>query len=548
MNFSRSQMDKNFKRFFQDSLNGIAIQEMVFDEEGRPADYRFIEVNRAFTTITGLERDAIIGKTALEVFPRLEKSRIETYGEVVLTGEPAIFENYDRDLEKYFAVSAFKLEGNRFAIIVNDITDQVSACERLAKDEVFLGTVFDAVQDGLSVLDTDLNIVKVSPSLKKRYGQFAPLSGKKCYQVFQQRSSPCPQCPSIKTIKTGETQTAEVPFPSAEAPQAWFGLVTCPMKDDYGKVTGVVELVKDITEQKAAADIIRKQNTFLKNIIDSLPYPFYVINIEDYSIAIANREACPHPSWEGLTCYAFFHHRETPCEGKDRLCPVAEVKRKGRPVIIEHAHFDAEGGKRTVEVHGYPILDDQGKVVQLIEYSVDITPRKMLEERLHQMSITDELTGLLNRRGFMTLAAERLKLAARQKYSDQLLLYADFDDMKCINDRFGHEMGDRALREAAAALRGTFRASDICGRLGGDEFVVMLTVDAENKHNIEAITRRLENTIARANQRENRPYNLSLSIGIARYDSQTTATLDALISQADRLMYEGKSQRKNPCT
>lgn len=103
-------------------LNGYALHEMIFDNQGKPVDYRFIEVNPAFEELTGLKAENILGKTVMEVLPETEKYWIETYGQVVLTGKTIRFENYHHTLERYFEVVAFTPRPNHFAVVFTDIT------------------------------------------------------------------------------------------------------------------------------------------------------------------------------------------------------------------------------------------------------------------------------------------------------------------------------------------------------------------------------------------------------------------------------------------
>src|SRR3989338_8947318 len=103
----------------------------------------------------------------------------------------------------------------------------------------------------------------------------------------------------------------------------------------------------------------------------------------------------------------------------------------------------------------------------------DITDRKHTEEMLRELSITDELTNLYNRRGFLTLAADRLKLTRRSK-TGLWMFFADVDGLKHINDTFGHQEGDRALTDVAQILKKIFRESDIIARLSGDEFIILI--------------------------------------------------------------------------
>ena len=172
----------------------------------------------------------------------------------------------------------------------------------------------------------------------------------------------------------------------------------------------------------------------------------------------------------------------------------------------------------------------------------DITERKKYEAQLHHMSITDELTGLLNRRGFMAIADRQLKLAQRNE-NDIFLLYVDFDNMKWINDTHGHQMGDSALIETALILKSTFRQIDIIGRVGGDEFIVLMT-DHDNKKTEKKVMARLAKKITNANSRKDRKFKVMLSIGTVHYDHSEACSIDDLMIKADSLMYKNKREKK----
>ena len=173
---------------------------------------------------------------------------------------------------------------------------------------------------------------------------------------------------------------------------------------------------------------------------------------------------------------------------------------------------------------------------------MDITERKKMEEGLITLSITDLLTGLYNRRGFIMFAEQQLKLSNRSKRG-MLLFFTDLDGMKWINDTLGHEEGDKALIEAATVLKDTFRSSDIIARMGGDEFAV-LTIDTTDI-NPEIITARVQNLIDIRNRRENRRYTLSISVGSSFYDPENPCSIDELMAEADKSMYEHKRSKKS---
>jgi diguanylate cyclase (GGDEF)-like protein len=156
---------------------------------------------------------------------------------------------------------------------------------------------------------------------------------------------------------------------------------------------------------------------------------------------------------------------------------------------------------------------------------------------LDALALHDELTGLLNRRGFFVVAESHLAIA-RRKLLPGMLLFVDLDGLKRTNDRFGHAAGDDLLREAGAALRATFRDADTVARLGGDEFVV-LSLEAEAV-DLPAIDGRLAAELVRVNQRRVPSLPLAWSVGVVAFEPGRDQSLGALMLEADRRMYEAK--------
>jgi diguanylate cyclase (GGDEF)-like protein len=160
----------------------------------------------------------------------------------------------------------------------------------------------------------------------------------------------------------------------------------------------------------------------------------------------------------------------------------------------------------------------------------------LLERELRYLALTDDLTCLYNRRGFFAAATHQLKLARRNGQS-MLLLFCDVDRLKEINDSFGHREGDLALARVADVLEQCFRDSDILARLAGDEFAV-LAPEASDQ-NLEMLLRRLGSSLEKTNANEPR-YELSISVGAARFDPQCPLALGELMAEADQAMYEQK--------
>jgi polar amino acid transport system substrate-binding protein len=158
----------------------------------------------------------------------------------------------------------------------------------------------------------------------------------------------------------------------------WEAASISPIRDASGETTHYVAIKDDITERRRIEQEIAAQKQLLENTLESLTHPFYVVDAEDYSIKIANSAARALGKSGLTTCHALSHKRDTPCDSAEHRCPLVEVKKTKKPVILEHIHEDADGNPRYMEVNGYPIFDDDGNVESMIEYSIDITERKLM--------------------------------------------------------------------------------------------------------------------------------------------------------------------------
>jgi diguanylate cyclase (GGDEF)-like protein/PAS domain S-box-containing protein len=208
---------------------------------------------------------------------------------------------------------------------------------------------------------------------------------------------------------------------------------------------------------------------------------------------------------------------------------------------IEKRFIHRDGTEVWVSSSVALVHDAHGEPLHFIFQIQDITERKRAEAAIHTLSLVDELTGLYNRRGF--LAFSQQNLASVQRTNKALVVvYADLDGLKQINDTFGHQAGDRALLKTADILRETFRSSDVLARLGGDEFTVLATVEQDG--GTESLIARLEQQVGDWNATKAVPYDLSISVGVAAMDRNNDSTIEELLARADKAMYENKRRRK----
>ena len=180
---------------------------------------------------------------------------------------------------------------------------------------------------------------------------------------------------------------------------------------------------------------------------------------------------------------------------------------------------------------------DRAVLVRALRYSIE---RHRLQRNLQNLSLMDDLTGLYNRRGFMALAEQHLRMIQRKGAA--LIVYLDLDDLKRINDSYGHLEGNRALIVTANVLRACFRQSDILARLGGDEFCVLMTDAAQDS--VLQVRKRLQQRADFVNSLGSWKFRISFSVGIADVPVVHQPSLEQLLRVADAQMYEEKRNKQ----
>jgi diguanylate cyclase (GGDEF)-like protein len=172
----------------------------------------------------------------------------------------------------------------------------------------------------------------------------------------------------------------------------------------------------------------------------------------------------------------------------------------------------------------------------------DVNEAVRLRKELQQLSLTDDLTGLYNRRGFMMFAARAVHTARRQHHR-LFVLFADLDGLKKINDTMGHQVGDKYLEDTATILKDSFRDVDIIARMGGDEYAVLGSVTDEFIP--QTLVQRLEESIAAHNRASPEAFPLAMSTGLSTFDPATPEPIEDVIDRADEAMYQQKKAKPN---
>jgi len=213
--------------------------------------------------------------------------------------------------------------------------------------------------------------------------------------------------------------------------------------------------------------------------------------------------------------------------------------KSGTPSIYFEARFRCKDGTvKWLAWTAHSVLSEE------LIYGVarDITDKKLLEDELRKLSFTDELTGLYNRRGFMTFSAKIMDLAYREGRG-LLVALLDLDGLKEINDQFGHNIGDEALRKVSILLKKVFRGSDVIARLGGDEYAIAALVSDVKA--CERIKTRLQKLAEKENDEAGKAYRFSFSFGFHYWDPRQNLGIEQVLEKADQELYEDKKMRSS---
>ncbi len=445
---------------FREAIENTAHPVYITDTDGT-IEY----VNSAFEKITGYTRDEAIGET-----PRILQSgeHDDEFWETISSGErwesEMVDERTDRDrivLEQTVApLLGDDGEPQKFVAVAQDVTQHKQYEQALERAQDDLRQIIDLVPDLIFAKDRDGRYLLANEATAKAYGK-APeeVEGKHESDVLPAAEESTEyREDDIDVIESGETKTiSEERLMTAAGETRIYETTKLPYEVSGTGEDAVLGYARDITELKQYEKELASERDFLESVIESVPYPFYVINLTDYSVEYANAEASIN---EGNTCYEVTHEREDPCDvGAASIpCPIEQVQEREEPVTVEHVHTDDEGNERTYQVQASPIFDDDGNLVQIAESNIDITDRTEYQKRLEEQRDNLEVLNQVVRHDI------RNDLQLVQTYAETLQDYVD---------EAGEPYIDNVLEAAHDAVDITKTARDVTD--------VMLQSDVEQR-------------------------------------------------------------------
>ncbi len=367
---------------------------VITDEKG---DLEY--VNPAFSEVTGFAPSETIGKN-----PRILKSGLmkqSVYEELWRTisggntwkGE---FINKKKNGDIYWehaVISPVKDDLGRITHYVgvkDDVTELIRTQEALRGSEERYRMLSEITSDyAYSVrIDADgsVSIEWITEAFTRITGYDVELIDEKSFfEVLVHEDDRPAVKRRYKHLLAGSPDVNEYRILTKDGRTRWVRVYGRPVSDkESGRVVRIIAAAQDITIEKDAQDRIAAQNAFMMMVLESIPYPFFVIDVNDYSVKIANTATRNMGIDISDKCYCLMHKKGTPCADEGFTCPMVEVLKTGRPFVTEHVHSHAGGEEKIVEVHAFPITDASGAVAQMIEYQIDITERTRKDRLLHE--------------------------------------------------------------------------------------------------------------------------------------------------------------------
>ncbi len=346
-------------------------------------------------------------------------------------------------------------KGQGMLVFLRDIGERKQAEEAVREGERFLASIFASIQDGLSILDNDLNIVRVNPTMEKWYDYAMPLTGKKCYEAYHSRNESCASCPTLRTRETGEKDYEVVPKrgPKGEI-IGWLELYSFPLKDlSTGKMKGLIEYVRDITDRKEAEEALREREELYRTLVHTAQEGISLVDPQEKILFVNPKMAellgyLPE-ELTGRTLTDFMSPKDT-----ELIIKETQRRKKGETSRYEITLYNKDKIPREVLVNAAPIFEADGKLYATLGVLTDISDIKKAEEKLrlrllYQIALSEILNRAIKVEEFDKFLMDSFKTLGRVFATDRVYLATNLDRSESY--RITHEW----FKEGESSLYGS---------------------------------------------------------------------------------------------
>ena len=540
----------NSRSFLQSLIDHLPL--LVYVKSVREKSHGAMMVwNKAAESLTGYGADEVIGQTDRYVFPpdfalsnREDDQAMLAKPEVVDVPEKLLVR---RDgSERYMHTVSVPLKDTRgdtefILCIAEDVTQRREQEQSLRASEAHLTAVTSATPLGLVRTDMWGNCTYVNKRFETITGLTREMAlGRGWLGAFQDDESGYMPAVFEHQRKHEEPFARITRCTRADGRLIWASTKIAAIRIN-GRIEGFIGTIDDITVLRDAELALRESEARLRTIADTLPT--MVAFIDNNMVYRFHNRAYDREFGRGGAAVLGMTIIDTVGETRFRtLEPYIRRALAGETLTFEE-HDELDGMERTLEVTYIPQAGDDG--VSVIGFHVmrqDVTSQKREKKHLLRLAQIDTLTGLANRAGFIQKLAAAMH---ENKHENRLmaLMYMDIDHFKPVNDTYGHQVGDALLKSFSARLTQTLRASDTIARLGGDEFTIILEKLAREE-DASVLAAKIVSAMQAPFELDGVTVSVSASIGLAYYRNGANDP-DALIKEADRLLYQAKQAGRN---
>ena len=405
---------ENSKNLYADIFDLLPTGNLILDSAAS-----ILNANYTAAELLGEKKSNLDGEKLSRFIPTEEKSKFDRYykhASKSLNNRTCELRLIRKDGSSFYAMLSGRLLKNiakrNQAILLSlvEITDRVLAANKIKDHERFQENIFDAIQDGISVLDRDLTILKVNSTMQKWYPHSVPLEGKKCFEVFHGKRRPCTTCPSRRSLTRQILQKDIVPWVVDGEKRGWLELFAFPIIGPTGEPTGVVEHVRNVTDRIHAEQALKESEQKFRTMVD------YTYSWE-YWIDPAGNFVYMTPSCQRSTGYKpddFYNNVDLL---KDLVHPedrkffdehLQEEISSNKLVSIDFRLFDRNGDQHWISHNCQPVFTKDGDYIGRRISNRDITIHKNSEVSLHKSSQQLEMQ-VLNRTKELQLIADQMK-------------------------------------------------------------------------------------------------------------------------------------------
>ena len=510
---------------------------------------RYLYVNPPMEHITGYSKEELLSMKLWEIIHPDYREMVKDFARRRLLGED-VPSKYEIKIltkdgrERWANIYARKVSYNEKSIVLGlafDITDLKRAEEALRESEEKFRVIFENAGVGITLVDREGRLIDCNSHFRNFVGYTKEELIGKHWRIYTHPEDVERNLDIFeKMIEEKKVFVFEKRFKRKDGRILWGRVTISPVFDSNGRFLFQIGITEDITKEKKAIEALKKSESKYRSLVEKMSEGIYILYNNRFEF-VNNRF---------IEMFGYTREELRRVDFRKLIAPeslplIEERARKlkrGEPVPekYEFVALDKHGRKVYVEVSVTYVPYKEGIATQGIVR--DITEKKAYEKKLRYMATHDILTGLPNRSYFMEFLKAAIESSKRYGHMVCIMML-DLDGFKEVNDKFGHDVGDRALVRAAERLRRSVRRSDILSRMGGDEFLVLVPI-LKRVENAETIGKKIVNSFREPLRVNGELYYITVSVGASIFPQDGTDAIE-LIKKADMAMYKVKGSGKD---